>query len=285
LAVLTLSIPLSSTVGLVVGGLMGQHFGWRVTFISIGVAGLLLAPLVLVLLGAQQQVTKRAGTNNASLTGSLHLLKKRSYRAIIAGSASIAVAGYTLGTFAPAYLMRVKGMTVGEVGVRYGPIVGVVGVIGVLIVARIADRLSLRDSRWMVWSVAAMIFILLPCSTMAFLVESANSAIWLIALCSIIGTAWMGPTIAAIQRLAPPEQRATASAILLFFTAIIGAVGPFIAGVISDALQPDMGAASLSIAMLVVPIMHLCAGICYLVAARSYRAELVREELVEPLQA
>ncbi|PRC60392.1 MFS transporter, partial [Mycobacterium sp. ITM-2017-0098] len=82
---------------------------------------------------------------------------------------------------------------------------------------------------------------LIPFSTLGFIVGSSTLAVCFIALSYVVGTAYMAPSIAAIQRLVPAEQRATASAIFLFFSAILGSAGPFITGLISDALKADLG--------------------------------------------
>ena len=61
----------------------------------------------------------------------------------------IAIAGYSMTTFAPAFLMRVHGLSLGQVGVQYGIAAGVTGILSLLIVGRLADRLSAMDPRWL----------------------------------------------------------------------------------------------------------------------------------------
>ena len=150
-------------------------------------------------------------------------------------------------------------MSLGEVGLQYGVASGVAGILGLLVVGRIADRLSAKDPRWLLWLVAAMTAALLPFSVLAFLVDSRTLCVWFIALSYVVGTAYMAPSIAAIQRLARVEQRATASAIFLFFGAIIGSAGPFLTGVISDALKAELGDMSLGRALLIVPVAQVVA--------------------------
>ncbi|EKF22294.1 major Facilitator Superfamily protein [Mycolicibacterium hassiacum DSM 44199] len=186
-------------------------------------------------------------------------------------------AGYSLTAFAPAYLIRERGMTLGEVGVQYGLASGVAGVVGLLIVGVLADRLSARDPRWLLWLVAGMIAALAPFSLAAFLVADRTSAVWFIAIGYVVGIAHMAPSVAAIQRLARPEQRATASAIFLFCGSIIGSAGPFLTGVISDALQPALGDATLGRALLLVPVAQVGAALCYLLASRIFLAEIGRD--------
>jgi hypothetical protein len=100
-------------------------------------------------------------------------------------------------------------------------------------------------------------------------------AVWFISLSYVIGTAYMAPSIAAIQRLVRPEQYATASAIFLFFGSTIGSAGPFLTGVFSDALADDLGTASLGRALVLVPVAQVIAVVLYLAAARRFREEMV----------
>jgi MFS family permease len=93
-------------------------------------------------------------------------------------------------------------------------------------------------------------------------------------LANTVATAYMAPVVAAVQRLAPPEMRATASAFLALFTAMAGGAGPFITGLISDALHPSMGMDSLRWALLVVPVAQTFAGLLYFAATLSFHRDL-----------
>ncbi|SEH62512.1 Predicted arabinose efflux permease, MFS family [Mycolicibacterium rutilum] len=274
LAVITLSIPLASAASLIGGGLLAQSLGWRMAFVVMGAISVLFAPLVLLALGRRQSMPA-APAQRGGLASATDLLRKPSFVVIVAGAACISVAGYSLTAFAPAYLVRARGMELGEVGVHYGIASGLTGILGLLVVGRIADRLAARDPRWPLWLVAAVTAAMLPFSALAFTVGSQTLCIWFISLSYVVGTAYMAPSIAAIQRLARVEQRATASAIFLFFSAVVGSAGPFLTGVFSDALKADLGAESLGRALLIVPVFQIVAICCYLLASRRFTREIV----------
>ncbi|MCV7282479.1 MFS transporter [Mycolicibacterium flavescens] len=276
LAVITLAIPLASAASLLGGGLLAQSLGWRTAFVVMGAISVLFAPLVLIALGRRQSMP--AAPAQPGLASATELLRKPSFVVIVCGAACISVAGYSLTAFAPAYLVRARGMDLGEVGVQYGLASGLTGILGLLVVGRIADRLSARDPRWALWLVAAVTAAMLPFSALAFTVGSQTLCIWFISLSYVVGTAYMAPSIAAIQRLARVEQRATASAIFLFFSAIVGSAGPFLTGVFSDALKAELGAESLGRALLIVPVLQVVAIICYLVASGRFTREMVDTE-------
>jgi predicted MFS family arabinose efflux permease len=276
LAVLTLALPLSSAASLMAGGLLAETFGWRTTFVMMGAISVLIAPLVLLVLGKRQTMPDTNADTKTHLRGVRDLLRKPSYLAILGAAACIAIAGYSLTTFAPAFLMRVHGMSLGQVGMEYGIAAGVTGITGLLVIGQLADRLSARDPRWLMWLAIAMIAAVLPFSWCAFVVQNSLLAVWFIALSGVSGVAYMSPSVAAIQLLAHPAQRATASAVFLFVCAMAGSIGPLVTGAISDALKPDMGNLSLGRALLlVVPAMQMLAIVFYFLANRRFVREIV----------
>lgn len=276
LAIITFSIPLASGASLIGGGLLAENLGWRTTFVVMGAFSVVFAPLVLWLVGARQSLPVVARPEHEATVKWWSLLRKRSFLAVIGGTAFVSAAGYSLTTFSPAFLMRTRSMSLSEVGWEYGLATGLAGVLGLLIVGRLADRLAVRDARWLLWIVVATTTLLLPASVLAFTVESRLACVWFLALSYIIGTAYLAPSIAAIHRLVLPGQRATASAIFLFFNATLGSIGPFVTGLISDALTPDLGPHALGRALLIlVPALQLLAMGCYLVAARWYRSDII----------
>ena len=278
LAVITMSIPLASAASLLGGGLLAQSLGWRAAFVVMGGISVLLAPLVLWVVGSRQTLPTPPVRERSAELNWWDLLRKPSFLAMVGGTALVSAAGYSLTTFAPAFLMRTRGMSLSEVGIEYGLATGFLGVLGLLIVGRIADRLATRDPRWLLWIVVILIAALLPASVLAFIVENRTVCVWLLALAYVIGTSYLAPSIAAIQRLVLPEQRATASAIFLFFNATLGAVGPFLTGVISDSLTAELGPQALGRALLIlVPTMQLLAIGCYALAARRFRRDIVEE--------
>lgn len=275
LAVITLAIPFASAASLIGGGLLAQSLGWRTTFVVMGVISVLFAPLVLLVLGRRQEMPDRPAHDEAASGSPWDLLRKPAFLMVVAGGACVSFAGYSLTAFAPAYLVRTRDMSLGEVGVQYGIASGLTGIVGLLVVGRIADRLSAKDPRWLLWLVGVMTAALLPFSALAFLVQDRALCILFIAMSYVVGTAYMAPSIAAIQRLVRVEQRATASAVFLFFGAIIGSAGPFLTGVISDVLTADMGVMALGRALLIVPVAQIVAIGCYAAASRWFLGDVV----------
>ena len=274
LAVLTLAVPFASVVGLLGGGLLAGALGWRITFVVMGGASVALVPVVLAIVGRRQPLDGAARAARAPLNEVAAIVRRPSYVLIVAGSGCISVAGYSIAVFGPAFLMRVRGMALDHMAVHYGIASSVAGVVSLLAVGRLADRLSRRDPRWLLWLVAMTVGVLLPFAVAGFVVGDGSVAAVCVALGYAVGTAYMAPSIAAIQRLVTAEQRATASAIFLFVSATAGSVGPLLTGVLSDVLP--WGTASLGYALLlVVPAVQVVAIVLYLLASRRFAAETV----------
>lgn len=273
----TMCLPLGTMAGFIVGGVFGQALGWRHTFMLMGGIGIALALLAWLSFGRGAGVASRPRDAGQPQPKFLHLLRKRSLLATLAGAAFVGMGGYTSMAFTPAYLMRSHGMTVGEAGVTFGVAGGVVGIIGLIVIGWAADRLSARDIRWQLGVIIAMILGALPLSVLAYTASSTVVAILGAAINLAIAMVYAAPITAALHRLAPVDLRARVSALLLLATAILGGLGPLVAGMVSDALKPQFGADALSHGMLVVPAAYLAAAICFAIALPSFRKEVVSE--------
>ena len=86
----------------------------------------------------------------------------------------------------------------------------------------------------------------------------------------------VGPTDAVVIDVIHPALRATGASILSLMRNLFGlAGGPLLTGALSDAY-------GLQFAMAVVPLFGLLAAAMYMVAARTYVADLKRLERIEP---
>ena len=91
----------------------------------------------------------------------------------------------------------------------------------------------------------------------------------------LLNSLWLGPAFGTIQNIAPTRMRALASAILLFILNIIGlGLGPFLVGVLSDALEPSYGQDSLRWAIMFATAAYFWAGAHFLLASRKIAGQL-----------
>jgi predicted MFS family arabinose efflux permease len=276
IAVLTIAGPLSHIAALAGGGLLGQTIGWRHTFLLVGALNLLLLPLLAAVMRASPAAEAIAEAAPAATRRSaLTLLRQPSYLLIVAACGFMGAAGYTMNTFALAFLMRVHGLSLAEAGVKYGVLNGLTGILGLWLSATVIDRLSRKDPRAGLWLMCGLLLAGLPISVLAVSVGSPTAAFVLLALSFLPVAVYLVPAITAIQRITAVDMRATASAVLLFCAAVVGGVGPFLTGLISDALEPRYGVHSLGYGLLTYPGALICAAILYFLATRGYAREIV----------
>lgn len=272
LAVLNLSIPISTLIAMVGGGYLGETVGWRGTMIVMGAITLAVAVLFYMLFGRGDR--PKAASSALSVRQAGQLLAKPSYRIILLGAALMGIGAFSHLTFVVAFLMRVHHFSVAEAGLKYGVLAALAGGVAVLVMGFAVDRLTRRDPRWLIWLMALVFTALAPVCVASYMITDPTTALYFLAINNCIAVAYTVPVVAAVQWLAPAHMRALASALLLFFTAIIGGIGPLLTGVISDALSAELGALALGRGLLVVPASYMLAGLTFALASRSFLADL-----------
>jgi predicted MFS family arabinose efflux permease len=272
LAVLALGQPLGTMAGLVLGGLLGERFGWRGAFLAMGTVGLLLSPLMLVAVGhVETGAEHRRGAGLAALAPHL---RKRSVVFLFAACGLVAMGGYAAGVFAPAFLIRTRGMAVGEVGLRLGLVNGGVGIVMLLLVTSLGAWLQKRDARWVLGVLSLGSAVCVPFGLAAYHVTNVSVAIFCIAMSNSIALAYTALSAACLHSLVPPHLRAQASACLLFCSAALAGIGPLLTGMISDRLGKFEGVASLGHALYVQPASFALGALCYAAATFWLRCDL-----------
>jgi hypothetical protein len=102
--------------------------------------------------------------------------------------------------------------------------------------------------------------------------SDAKLALVAYAPASVLGAMYLAPVFALAQNLARPDQRATASAILLFMINLIGlGIGPWLVGWLSDAFAGAHGASSLRWALALVSLTYAWGALHMLAASRRAR--------------
>ncbi|MGH8517650.1 MAG: MFS transporter, partial [Panacagrimonas sp.] len=149
-------------------------------------------------------------------------------------------------------------------------LLGVVGGLGTLLGGVLADRLGARAPAWRLRVVAIAFVAVLPLWPAALLIGHRIGAIACLALPAAVICFYLAPTFAAVQSLADPAMRALAAALLLMIGSLVGlGLGPVLVGVLSDALQPALGAQSLRFALLVIVPLLLWSSAHYFAASRT----------------
>ena len=261
-------------LGFLIGGWANQWWGWRTTFLIVGLPGLLLA--LLVRLWVPEPVR---GASEPELAGALpppppffdtvrFLLRDRVMVLVILGGSFTAFVGYANVIWIPTYFMRVQGLPSGVVGTGFALIAGVGGAVGVYFTGRLADALGRRRPGWRLGVLAVGLVAGVPLLLATVTVANPMLAFVLFTLPAILGSFHVGPVFAAIQSRAPIERRAVAASINLFISNIIGlGAGPFFVGFVSDRLAPTLGTGSLAAAIGTLVAFYALAAVLFAWAA------------------
>src|SRR5207302_9491222 len=211
------AIPVGSALGYVVGGLVGEHFGWRAAFFVAGAPGMVLA-FVLLLLAEPRRGAYDAGGVGAvtplSLRASLKSLVAR--RSWISNTVAQVIYTFAMGglaTWMPTYFVRERGLTLAGAASTFGLILVAAGFIGTLAGGRLSDALARRipGAHFVLsgWSLVASLAFTLPA------VLAPSPAIFWPATFLTLLLLFMniGPLNAAMANVLPADLRARGFAV------------------------------------------------------------------------
>ena len=279
LAFFSLGIPIGSALGVFFGGWIASHLDWRSAFLIVGLAGLPAA--LMVKLWVPEPV--RGGFDSADGAASepappfldvvARLARTPSFWLLSFGAASGSILGYGLIFWLPSFFSRSFGLELAEVGWFYGSIVLVGGVAGTWLGGWFGDRVG-ADNPGAYALVPAVCF-LIAAPTFAFGLFAPSLTVgWILFVVGqMLALAWLGPVIAAVQHIVPPNMRATASASFLFINNLIGiGFGIFFLGFMSDRMSAAHGEDALQYSILYgLGFYLLSAALYFLAAARLKR--------------
>lgn len=281
LGILSIGAPIGMMIGLFFGGWLNEWFGWRVTFILVGVPGVAVALIVGLTVREPRSravAVKKEKVEQPPVSEVFkYLWMQRSFRYMALAAAAQMFVGYGLLQWFPAFFIRSHGMTTGQVGTYLGLMQGIAGGVGTLIGGYIADRFAARDKRWLLWVPMGAMCIATPFYIGVFLVPSAILAFVFLIIPTFLVNSVYGPVFSTTQGLVPPHMRATAAAVLLFIINIIGlGLGPQAVGILSDLLHPVFAHHSLRYALLVISMFTIFGAVLYWIASRTLRVDLDR---------
>ena len=284
MGILTLGISIGIMLAYLAGGWVAQNIGWREAFYMVGLPGLFLAIVVRYTLREPTRGMSEGRVDREEkasiLTVAKFMLRRKSFLHLAVGSGLAAFNGYAVISFFPSFMARSHGMSIAEIGVYLGLIIGIAGGLGFAgggYVADIASRRGMRYSLWTV-SVATMIAWLF-----LFPVYLLNNPYWVLVLFitpTVFSNFYLATTFAQVQAMVGLRMRAVASALLLFLLNIIGlGLGPQVTGILSDVLRESLGNESLRYSLMAVGLTTApWSAFHYYMAGRTIEADVARAD-------
>ena len=278
LAIFSLGVPLGLTGGTLIGAYLAAWIDWRAAFIAMGVAGIVLAPVMLLVVRDVPGTTHPQSTGEPLVRAFPIIARKPTFWLMALAASCSSLAGYGLAAWTPSVLERSFGMGLIERGQFLASLFLIGGTAGVFAGGWFADRLGQADRRWYARLPAIAWLITAPTFAMGLLAPNLYLAWPLLLIPNALNILWLGPVTAAVQHLVPRPMRSTASASFLLINNFIGlGVGPMLIGAISDMLKARYGEEALRYATVSVLGFYLLAAVLMLIAARKIREGWVED--------
>ena len=249
ISIYALGVPVGSMLAAIGGGFIATAFGWRETFLMLGLPGLLLAILVKLTIKEPPRAGSTVGVAAPSFVTAFKVLAtKPTFWHVALGSAVASFVGYGVGQFLNSYLERTHGLSLFNASMLTGAVLGVAAACGTFFAGWLADRVIKRHPNALAWLPALGFFIATP----FYLVGYMSPNLWIGVPFLIIGAIthyfYLGCMYASVQGIVEPRMRATSTAVLLFIVNILGyGLGPPAIGALSDLLANiNLGAAALT---------------------------------------
>jgi MFS family permease len=252
-----MGVPIGTLLGLVIGGVVNDIWGWRIALMLVGLPGVILALVLPLLLreprraGLLKGQASQAGPAQIPIRQAIaEVFSSRAYVLLLVAASFAAFLSYGKGLWTLSLFIRSHGMSTTEVGLIGSVTIGVAGVFGTWLGGWAADRFGAINRRHILTLPAIGMAVAAPIQFLGY-----GAPIWwvaglLILVPTILNAAYYGPTYACVQGLVRKELRAVAASVMLFGQNLIGlGLGPFVFGALSDWLEPTAGT-------------EACAGCC-----------------------
>jgi len=284
LAVYSLGVPIGTLLGLLIGGGIAAHYGWRIALLSLGIPGVFLAVVVKLTVREMARGSAEATARQATaapdpiVTVARRIWSIPTYRRMVLSGSLNAFVGYGLSMWMVDFYVRTYHVPLTQVGLWMALAFGVGGGIGTFAGGTIVDRLARTKVTSYLTIPGAALILAAPLTLLCVLTSSMTLSVTCLFILSGLIYAPFGPVYGLVQTLAPVNNRSLAIAFFFLFQSMIGAgLGPLSVGIASDQLSkilPPERALTLSLAALAA--LLLVAGLLLYAGRTQLKADLAR---------
>jgi MFS family permease len=306
LSVYAMGVQIGAGLALIVGGLVVQSvmhlpdvnlpvFGsmapWRMTFLIVGIPGLLVAALLATVREPVRRrfpvpaIATRSGEGIRRVFAELRA-RWQSATGVSVIMACQAMSNYAFGSWAPAFFERVHHWPKAQAGLVLGSLTLGCGCVGLFVGGRLSDRWLRRGVhegplRVGLVSVAGVALTLVP----AMLLPSAGATLALLVPAVFFLALPIGCSYASIQIIFPNEVRGAVSAVMLLVLNLFGlTLGTLLPGLLNDRLFHDDQMLGASIAI-TASIAALTGIVAALLTFAPYRRDFAAMHPLSPTGA
>ncbi len=270
LSVYSMGVFIGSGLALAVGGavvaavsehppvtlpLFGTVSAWRLTFLIVGLPGLLVAAVISTLREPFRTGMLTSGGAAVTLSWRESLREIHGRRHAIAGiamgMACHAICMYGTLAWMPTFFVRQYHWPVGQAGLVLGLTVLIVGCSGMYLGGRLCDYYQQRGVGAAPLKIGVLAAVAVALGLVAALVVRSPALSWILLVPGIFGLAMpIGCMFAALQLILPNQVRGQVSALYLFVISLVGiSLGPLVPGLINDYALHDSARIGDSLAM------------------------------------
>ncbi len=272
------SASVGSVLGVMLGGVIAARWGWQAAFGVVGFPGLVFALLYLFVRDYRtvqlEPPFEQARRSTRAASGFIvrALVRSHTARWICLGAPMQLIVVSAVWSWLPSFLNRVHGMAPQDAGVKAAMVV-LAGAVGSVVWGAVVDRAGKKHQGTKLKVVAMLCVATLVVLGFAFgapvlgFALTPSTQFTLIALGGFLMTCTVGPAAAVVIDVTHPGVRSTGASVLSLFQNLFGlALGPLIAGALSDAL-------GLETALAITPLFALLAAGAMLMASRTYESD------------
>jgi len=273
LAYFYVAIPVGSALGFLLGGYVGQHWGWRQAFYIAGGPGLVLGLLALVMAeparGAGDGVVTREHRFDASKARELFRNQSFLYTTLGLSAMTFALGG--MAYWMPTFFHRERGLPLGEANTLFGAITVGSGLIGTFLGGWLGDWLLKRTPKAYLLLSGWGMLLAVPAAYVGLHATQRSVYLPAIFIAEVLVFLNTGPANAVLVNVVLPEIRATAISFSIFIYHLLGDVpSPILIGKLSDR------SGSLESALMLTMLAMGVSGVFYLLGMRTLGADTER---------
>jgi MFS family permease len=275
LACVTIGTALGIGAGAFLAGAVNDLYGWRAAFLALGVPGLVVAALLVASLKepVRGQFDGGAGPPqhaDSTWEGLKYLWRVPTIRRLLLAQLFFQTASLGFTAWAPAFFMRVHGLTTTQMSLGFGVAVSLASIVSQLAGGVLGDWLALRGEAARAKYCAVSILAGAPCILITALAPTTTAAFIGLFLSALISGGAISAALALGIAVVHHNRRGLVSALVALCTLVLGgSLGPLAMGALNDLLKPTFGAQAIRYSLMLPPILFLLAGLAFIAVART----------------
>lgn len=263
---------IGTLVGLVLGGVVMDKIGWRMTFVAFGAFGLLPLVILMFTLKDTRQIVQSTAVKSVWKKDVYAMLGRREIQILLIG---LPLLYTTVGaaTWIPAFFDRAYGVSTQDFSRVGGAFLGFGLIFGTFAGGIVVNKLIGKDRRWEFWWSAISASLSLVPLMVVYFGSNLNIAYGALFAAFFIAGTGFGPSMACMHSIAGQSVRATAVAMMMFVTSLVAYGGvPAAIGIMSDLFAANGASvadgASLRLALVASAVLTPVSSILFVVTAR-----------------